>query len=93
MHSSASLKGLTIKSIYTTDNEGSNDGALSITCATQDGVEVVVRTVVLRDAEGKTITADAFPVGSEIDVRGVIDVYNGMYQLKVFSESDIVIVR
>lgn len=94
MHSSASLRGITIKSIYTTANEeSSNNGALSITCETQDGIEIVVRTAVLRDAEGKIITADAFPVGSVIDAFGVVDVYNGTYQLKVFSESDIVIVH
>lgn len=92
MHGSASLKGLVITRIYTTQNEdSSNFGALSITCVAQDGTEVVLRTIVLKDADGKTITADAFPVGSVIDAKGVIDVYNGVYQLKVFSAADIVI--
>ncbi len=92
MHGSASVKDLTIKSIYTTKNEdSSNYGALSITCTAEDGTEIVVRTIVLKDADGKTITADAFPIGSKIDVRGVVDVYNGVYQLKVFSVSDIII--
>ena len=90
MHASASLKDLVIKSIYTTQNEdSSNFGALSITCIAQDGTEVVLRTIVLKDESGKTITADAFPIGSVIDAKGVIDVYNGVYQLKVFSASDI----
>ncbi len=92
MHSSASLKDLTIKSIYTTSNEdSSNFGALSITCEAADGTTIVVRTAVLKDANGKTITADAFPIGSKIDARGIVDVYNGVYQLKVFSASDITI--
>lgn len=91
MHGTASLKDLTIKSIYTTTKEdSSNYGALSITCTASDGTEIVVRTIVLKDSSGKTITADAFPIGSKIDVRGVVDVFNGVYQLKVFSVSDII---
>lgn len=90
MHSSASLKDLVITKIYTTQNEdSSNFGALSITCIAQDGTEIVLRTIVLKDADGKTITADKFPIGSVIDAKGVVDVYNGVYQLKVFSASDI----
>ncbi len=92
MHASASMKGLTIKSIYTTQNEdSSNYGALSITCQAEDGTEVVVRTAVLKDSSGNTVTASAFPVGSKIEARGVVDVFNGVYQLKVFSANDIII--
>ena len=92
MHGSASLKDLVIKSIYTTQNEDSaNVGALSITCIAPDGTEIVLRTIVLKDENGKTITADAFPIGSVIDAKGVVDVYNGVYQLKVFSAADITI--
>ena len=92
MHGSASLTNLVITRVYTTQNEdSSNYGALSITCMDQEGTEIVLRTTVLRDASGKTITADAFPVGSVISAKGVVDVYNGVYQLKVFSASDIVI--
>ncbi len=90
MHSSASLQNLTIKEIYTTKNEdSSNFGAMSITCVDENGTTIVVRTAVLKDADGKTVTADAFPIGSVIDVKGIVDVYNGVYQLKVFSVSDI----
>jgi len=94
MHGTASLKNLTIKSIYTTTNEdSSNYGALSITCTAEDGTEIVVRTIVLMDESGKTITADAFPIGSKINARGVVDVFNGVYQLKVFSVNDITFVN
>ncbi len=90
MHASASLTGLTIKSIYTTQNEdSSNFGALSITCQAEDGTTIVVRTAVLTDENGKTITADAFPIGSKIEVKGIVDVYNGVYQIKAFAKSDI----
>ena len=94
MHGSASMKNLTIKSVYTTQNEdSSNFGALSLTCEADDGTEIVLRTVVLKDPEGKTITADAFPVGSKINARGVVDVFNGVYQLKIFSANDITFVN
>lgn len=90
MHGTATLKDLVIKSVYTTTNEGSaNYGALSITCEARDGTEIVLRTIVLKDADGKTVTADAFPVGSVIDAKGVVDVYNGVYQLKIFSAADV----
>lgn len=94
MHGTASLKDLTIKSIYTTQNEdSSNFGALSITCQAGDGTEIVLRTIVLKDQSGKTVTADAFPIGSKINARGVVDVWNGVYQLKVFSANDITFVN
>ncbi|MBO5967418.1 MAG: thermonuclease family protein [Clostridia bacterium] len=94
MHGSASLKGLTIKSVYTTQNEdSSNFGALTLTCEAEDGTEIVLRTIVLKDSAGKTITADAFPAGSKVNARGVVDVYNGEYQLKVFSANDITFIN
>ncbi len=93
MHSTASLKGLTILEVYTTKNEdSSNFGALSLTCRAEDGTTIVVRTAVLRDSEGQMVTAEAFPVGSKIDARGIVDVYEGKYQLKVFSPGDITFV-
>ena len=94
MHGSASLNGLTIKSVYTTQNEdSSNFGALTLTCEAEDGTEIVLRTIVLKDSAGKTITADAFPVGSKVNARGVVDVYNGEYQLKIFSANDITFIN
>lgn len=91
MHSSASLKNLTIKEVYTT-KEGTSKGAMSITCEDENGNEVVLRTIVLIDGSGKQVTADAFPVGSVIDAKGIIDVFDGEYQLKIFSASDITFV-
>ena len=89
MHGSASLKGLTIQEVYTTTKEGSSKGAMSITCVDADGNEVVLRTVVLMNSDGSIVTADAFPVGSVINAKGIIDCYEGEYQLKIFSAKDI----
>ena len=91
MHSTKKLENLTIKSTYTTDNGGNNDGAISITCVAEDGTEVVLRTVVMLDSNGDLITKDIFPVGAKIAyAKGVVDAYNGQYQLKIFTPDDIV---
>lgn len=88
MHSSATVKNLTVLEVYTT-KEGSSAGAMSITCEDEDGNEIVLRTGVLLDSNGSTVTYESFPVGSVLDAKGVIDVYNGDYQLKVFSLDDV----
>lgn len=86
MHSSIVMKGLTITDLYTTTNEtSSNKGAISITCRAADGTEITVRTVVLLDAQGNVISQSAFPKGSVINVKGIVDVYDGVYQVKLFS--------
>lgn len=90
LNTSVSLKGLTVKSIYTTNNaESSSNGAMTLTCE-KDGVTVTVRTIVLYDEAGKLVTADAFR-GAVIDVKGLIDVFDGAYQIKVFSVRDITV--
>ena len=91
--SSVSMKNLYVKSAYTTQ-KGDNKGAISLYC-TVNGVEIQVRTIVLRDAEGNLITQDQF-VGKTIDVKGTIDYYlpegatQGTYQIQVFSMDDVV---
>lgn len=90
LHGTASMDNLTITDLYTTSNEdSSNKGAISITCVDAHGTEIVVRTAVLKDASGNTITQDVFRIGEKINVRGIVDVYNGVYQIKVFSIADI----
>ncbi len=92
MHSSASIKNLTITDVYTTP-DGNSAGAMSITCRDEDGNEVILRTIVLKDNDGKTVTASEFPIGSVINAKGIIDVFNGAYQLGIFSKSDITFVN
>ena len=86
---SISMDNLKVKKIYTTDNDGKSDGAMTITCVV-DGIEIDVRTTVLRDAEGNLVTEEYF-MGKTIDVRGIIDCFNGTYQIKVFSLGDITV--
>ena len=88
-YSTVTVKNLTVASVYTTSNGGDSDGAISITCTASDGTTIVVRTEVLKDADGNIILETAFPVGSNITVKGIIDSYSGSYQIKVFSINDV----
>ena len=90
MNTSVEMQGLTVTNVYTTTNEdSSNNGAMTLTC-TVNGVTVSVRTAVLRDENGEIITADAY-MGKTIDVKGIVDFFNGNYQIKVFSASGITV--
>lgn len=90
MSTSVSMNDLVVKSVYTTvDEESSSYGAMTLTCE-QNGVEVTVRTAVLTDAQGKVVTEDAF-IGKTIDVKGVVDFFEGAHQIKVFSMKNITI--
>ncbi len=83
------MKGLDVTSIYTTNNGGDSDGAMTLTC-TADGQNIVVRTTVLKDSGGNLLTAADFE-GKTIDVKGTVDYFDGGYQIKVTSSQDIVI--
>ena len=90
LYTSVEMKGLKVKSVYTTNNEeSSSNGAMTLTCAV-NGVEISIRTIVLRDSEGKLITADMLE-DKIIDVKGLVDRFDGTYQIKVFSINDVTI--
>ncbi len=90
LYTSVSMKNLKVKSIYTTNNEeSSSNGAMTLTCEV-DGKTVVIRTIVLKDADGKIVTKEAFE-GKTIDVKGLVDRFSGEYQIKVFALSDITV--
>ena len=87
---SVSMKGLTVKDVYTTQSETDSNGAMTLTCQDAEGNTVSVRTVVLRDADGNTIT-DSYFRGKTIDVKGIVDYYDGAYQIKLFSLKDVTV--
>ncbi len=89
LFTSISMKNLEIKDIYTTGPGASDTGAMTFTCEV-DGITVSVRTAVLKDEDGNLITADAYE-GKTIDVQGIVDVYEGKYQIRVFSTDDITV--
>lgn len=86
---SVRMEGLTVKSVYTTNNGGDSDGAMTLTCEA-DGHTVTVRTTVLTDGDGNVVTEDYF-AGKTIDVKGIVDYFNGDYQIKIFSLKDVTI--
>ena len=92
-YSTATLRNLTVQSVYTTANGGDSDGALTITCKDENGLTIKIRTasklIVVEDGKNVVITANDFPQGTVISVRGVIDSFSGEYQIKVFAFSDI----
>lgn len=89
MHTSLSMKNLLVKKAYTTANDGNNDGAMTLTCEV-DGKTITIRTTKLYNADFSLITQDKY-LNKTIDVKGVIDVYNGEYQIKVFDAKDITV--
>ena len=92
-YSTATFSNLTIVSVYTTVNDKDSNGALTITCKDENGKVIDIRTAskLIKTVDDKqvVVTAADFPTGTVISVKGVIDSYNGKYQLKVFSINDI----
>ena len=90
MSTTVQMQNLYVKDIYTTNKEdSSSNGAMTLTCEV-NGVTISVRTVVLLDAEGNLVTADAL-LGKTIDIKGMVDYFDGTYQIKVFSMNHITI--
>lgn len=89
LSTSVKMENLLVKSIYTTTNGGNNNGAMTLTCEV-NGVTVTVRTTVLRKADKTLYTEEDF-LGKTIDVTGIVDYYNGEYQIKVFSAKNITV--
>ena len=90
MATSVEMKNLTVKSAYTTQDEASSSfGAITLTCEA-DGQTILIRTIPLYDENGSLIEETAY-LGKTIDVRGIVDFYDGDYQIKVFTRDSIVI--
>jgi hypothetical protein len=91
VYSSISMEGLYVKSdSYATNNPASDDnGAMTLICEA-NGVTVQIRTTVFRDENGTLLTTALYE-GKTIDVKGIIEYYNGGYQIKVFTTEDLMI--
>ena len=90
MSTSVEMKNLQVVDVYTTKNEDSaSKGAMTLTCMV-NGQRISVRTVVLYDANGNLVTADAYR-GKTIDVRGIVDFFSDSYQIKVYSADNIIV--
>ena len=92
LNSSIEMKGLYVYDAYTTSKEDSaSKGAMTLYCEV-DNCRIAIRTIVLYDENGELVTQDQF-LGKTIDVRGLVDYYNGDYQIKVFDVQGITIVN
>ena len=92
MSSSIQMENLYVESVYTTsDEESSSYGAMTLTCKV-DGKTITVRTVVLYADSAKTqlVTEDAY-LNKTITVKGIVDYFNGTYQIKVYSAKQIIV--
>lgn len=90
MNTTIRMENLKVVDVYTTQNEeSSSNGAMTLTCEA-DGHTISVRTVVLYDDNGNLITESAY-MGKTIDVNGVVDYFDGDYQIKVFSDDNITV--
>ena len=86
------MKNLKVVKTYTTKNPESDDfGAMTLTCEA-DGQRIAVRTEVLKDENGDLITEDLYK-NKTINVEGIVDHYEGSYQIRVYTPQDITIVR
>ena len=92
LNSSIEMKGLYVYDAYTTSKEDSaSKGAMTLYCEV-DNCRIAIRTIVLYDENGELVTQDQF-LGKTIDVRGLVDYYDGDYQIKVFDVQGITIVN
>ena len=90
MSTSVEMKNLHVYDAYTTKKESSaSQGAMTLYCRVGDQ-RIAVRTTVLYDENGQLVTQDHF-LGKTIDVKGLIDYFDGNYQIKVFNIDDITI--
>ncbi len=92
-YSTATVKNLKVVSTYTTNSDTDSDGAITITCVDENGNTIDVRTAtqLTHEVDGVDVdvTAADFPNGTVITVKGVIDSFQGKYQIKVFAYTDI----
>ena len=90
LNTTISMDNLYVERVHTTNNGGDNDGAMTLTCRTPDGQKVTVRTVVLY-ADGRLLTEADF-LGKTINVKGIVELFSGDYQIKVVATSHITFV-
>ena len=84
------IKNLKVEEIYTTNNGGDSDGAMTLTCKDSSGNTVKVRTGVLTDNEGNLVVESDL-LNQNISITGIVEVYNESYQVKVLSYKDIIV--
>ena len=89
---SVCMKNLKVIRAYTTNHGGNNDGAISLTCQSQSGGKTVtIRVAAIKGADGNMVFDQSEFLGKTIDATGIVDAYDGEYQIKVFLPENIII--
>ncbi len=89
LSTSVTIKGLTVVDAYTT-KQGESKGAMTLTCKDENGKEIDVRTEVWKKADN-TLYVESDFMGKTIDVMGFVDYYDGDYQIKVFTPTQVTV--
>lgn len=93
MSTTVTVSNLTVIDVYTT-KKGNSAGAMSITCRAEDGTEIVIRTEVLKDKNGNLLTEDMFTLNETVlTVKGMIEKYEGNYQVKCYRADYLIVVE
>lgn len=87
--SAVAVKNLLVIDVYTT-KQGNSAGAMTLTCKGEDGSVIEVRTEVIYDNDNNLVTKDDL-LNKTIDIRGIVDQYEGDYQIRVYNFKDITI--
>ena len=83
------MDGIHVDDVYVTTKEDSSSfGAMTLTCS-KDGEVISIRTLPFYE-EGELMTERDF-LGFVIDVIGVVDTYEGSFQIRVFNIDDITV--
>ena len=94
LNTTLEMRNLKVVDIYTTTKEGNSKGAMTLTCQYTDENNVTytveVRTSVLYFENGDKVTESYFK-NKTIDVKGLVDYYDGNYQIALISLDDVVI--
>ena len=90
MGTSVEMQGLQVVDAWTTDDaDSSSYGAITLVCV-QEEYTITIRTVPMKDENGNLITQETY-LGQTIDVKGIVDSFDGTYQVKVFTPENITI--
>ena len=91
LNTAVAMENLVVERVKTTNNDGDNDGAMTLTCK-QGNKTVTIRTIKLYHENNTLMTQDEL-LGKTINVKGIVDFFKGDYQIKVFDIKDITILN
>ena len=85
------IEDLYVYDVYTTQsNITTSNGAMTLYCKDSNGVEVIIRTSVLKDAEGNMVV-EADVLNKTISPTGIVTKYEGKVQIHVYTLNELAI--